>query len=101
MTTAFEQKPFLHSASNGAAKIHARDRTTGARTSTARLQSDRKCRAAVALFQARRDQAHNTRMPAFCRGDDHGTLLLEAKRGERFRFGLRECHLLNLLAFPI
>ena len=55
-----------------------------------RSKRDGKSRPAVALLQPRRHQPDHAGMPAFLRGDDDRALLLQAERGHRLGFGLRQ-----------
>ena len=55
----------------------------------------------IALLQPRRDQPDDARMPALPRRDHHGALLLDAERGHRLGFGLRQRLLLDHLALAV
>ena len=86
---------------DGAAKVHARDRTAGAGADAAGLQRNGEGRPAEPFLQARGNQAHHPGMPALGRRDDDGALVFGAERGHGLGFRLRHRGDLDRLALSV
>ena len=101
VAAALEQQPLADRLPHHAAEIDAGDRAARAGADAARLERDRKRRAAEALLEPRGDQADDAGMPAFGGGDDDRALLLDAERRHRLGFGLRDGRHFDRLALAV
>ena len=101
VAAALDQQALGHGAPHRAADIDAGDRAARAGADAARLERNGKCRPAEFLLQPRGDETDDAGMPAFRGGDHHRALLLDAERGHRLGFGLRQRFQLDRLALAI